>query len=262
MTSSFSVERVAGRSVVVHQLSRAPLRLLTPDNRGGAAWVFVSSLGGGFVGADSLQLDVDVRAGSVCWLSSQASSKAYRATHSFFGVDARVGEDACLLVWPDAVTCFAQASLRQVQRAQVAASGSLVWVDVLSAGRVARGERWAFDAFESRLSVDVGERPWLRDAVRLDSRHGSLDERLRGFDATATVTLLGPRLRAAAERIDELIRRRPLREPVLLTASRRDDGLVVRAGAPSLESLNEALRGLLRDDVTSVLGDDPFARKW
>ena len=73
------VERVGERSEVTRVLSQSPLRVLTPRNHGDAAWLFLSSLGGGFVGGDALSLDVRVGDGACCWLSSQASSKAYRA---------------------------------------------------------------------------------------------------------------------------------------------------------------------------------------
>lgn len=98
---------LADRSAVTGLKSHSPLRVLTPSNHGHAAWLFLSSLGGGFVGAVSVALDIAFGDGATCWLSSQASSKAYRASNSTFEVSASVEGAGTLFVWPDAVTCFA-----------------------------------------------------------------------------------------------------------------------------------------------------------
>ena len=56
--SAARVERVGARSEVTGLKSHSPLRVLTPSNHGHAAWLFLSSLGGGFVGGDSVSLEI------------------------------------------------------------------------------------------------------------------------------------------------------------------------------------------------------------
>ena len=63
-------DRPYDRSVVTRARSVAPLRLLTPASPGRAAWVYQSSLGGGFVGRDAIELAVDVAAGARLFLTS------------------------------------------------------------------------------------------------------------------------------------------------------------------------------------------------
>ncbi len=236
--------------------------MLTPGNHGHAAWLFLSSLGGGFVGADSLSLEIDVADAATCWLSSQASTKAYRASQSTFDMAARVEGSGSLYVWPDAVTCFAGASLKQSQRLSLNAQGSAMWVDIVSSGRVSRGERWAFEQFSSSLFVDVDGKPWLRESSVLSSLHGPLLERMAGLEAVATVVIVGPRHQALVERVAADIASRPAREAVLVAASAREGGIVIRVAAPALEPLNAALKLLLREAIAGALGDDPFSRKW
>lgn len=260
--SAARVERVGHRSEVTGLKSHSPLRVLTPSNHGHAAWLYVSSLGGGFVGADSVALDLAVGDGATCFLSSQASSKAYRASNSTFDVTASVEGSGTLVVWPDAVTCFAGASLRQTQRVSLSAKASVMWVDVLTAGRVSQGERWAFNRFANRLSIDVAGQPWLRESTLLSAEHGALSERMTGVEAVATVTVVGPAFGDLVESTQARIAERLARDPVLLTASPRPGGLVMRATAPSIESLTSALRALLQGPMALQLGDDPLARKW
>jgi urease accessory protein len=260
--SAVTVERVGAKSAVTRLMSRSPLRLLNPSNHGDAAWVFLSSLGGGFVGGDSVALDVRVGSGATCWLSSQASSKAYRASNSRFEVSAALEGDAVLIAWPDPVTCFAGASLEQTQRLVMSEASSVIWVDVLSAGRISRGERWAFSRFASRLFIDVEQRPWLRESTLLSQEHGDLAERLVGIDAVATVTMRGPAFEPWVGPIISRIEQRSPREPALVAASQREGGLLIRATAPSVEEMTSVLHTLLRDPIAACLGDSPFERKW
>ena len=134
--TSLEVQQVGARSVVTAAHARTPLRLLSPNNHGHAAWVFQSSHGGGFVGNDDVALTVDVQQGATLFLSSQASSKVYRGTRSRFCVDARVGEAATLIHWPDPIACFAGARLEQRQHFELCGSSNLLCVDAYTAGRV------------------------------------------------------------------------------------------------------------------------------
>jgi hypothetical protein len=56
-----TVERSRSRSVVTHAGSVAPLRLLAPANPWRAAWVYQSTLGGGFVGRDAVEVAAGAR---------------------------------------------------------------------------------------------------------------------------------------------------------------------------------------------------------
>lgn len=256
--SQLTVEQVRGRSAVTASRAHAPLQLLNPQNHGHAAWVYQSSLGGGFVRGDDVSLEVDVGPGAALYLSSQASSKAYKRTESTSTVTARVRGDGALVVWPEPVTCFANAGLTQRQRVSLEAASSLLFVDAFTAGRVARGERWAFHHLESRLEVERAGEPWLREAVRLSSTHGPIDARMQGLDAFATVVACGPAFSALCAQLLRTIGARPVRELVQVTCSPRDDGVVLRLAAARVDALLVELQALLAGAVIGFLGDAPL----
>ena len=260
--SELAVEHSRGRSVVSRALSVGPLRLLAPSGGGHAAWVYQSSLGGGFVGADDVALRVDVAAGASLFLSSQASTKVYRATRSRFALAASVGIDATLIAWPEPVTCFAGASFDQTQTFALAAGASLIVVDAWTAGRVARGERWAFERFATRVTVSIDGAPVLDEAVLLSPAHGALAMRQGDADACATIVIAGPRFAAAIDTIASAISTRRMDAAPLASASRWPWGLVVRIAARDPEALARFTSELLRGPTTDALGADPFARRW
>lgn len=238
------VKSVAGRSVVTTLTSEQPLKLLAPD-ASSAAWVYQSSYGGGFVGGDDVALEVRVAPEATLFLSSQASSKVYRAAKARFGLDVSVEAGATLVYWPDPVACFAGASLEQGLRFRLAQQARLLCVDAYSAGRVARGERWAFSKLDLSLRVERDGQTLLDEGVLLDPRHGPLEERLSGYEAFATAVLIGVDAPASAT-----------------AQSRWPYGTVLRFGAASVEALTNALRAALGPALLTLLGDDPFARKW
>ncbi|HUJ60680.1 MAG TPA: urease accessory protein UreD [Kofleriaceae bacterium] len=259
--SSLEIARVRNRSVVTSARSATPLRLLSPSGDGHAAWVYQSSLGGGFVGGDDVALRIDVTAGASLFLSSQASSKVYRGARSAFTLDVTVGEAATLVSWPDPVVCFAGAAFDQVQRFALEPTANLVAVDAWTAGRIARGERWTFERLSTRLALAIGGESVLHDATLVSGAHGELGTRFGELGAFATIVLAGPRLVEACDRLAARVATRALGWP-LITASRWPWGLVIRVGAAAGEPLARASYDLLRSDVIGLLGADPWARKW
>ncbi len=251
------------RTIVRAARAASPLALLTPRNHGHAAWVVLATFGGGLVDGDSIHLDVDVGPGAAGLLGTQASTKVYRCPTSTCRQSTRaaVAAGALLVMIPNPVACFAAARYEQSLSLDLAAGASLVLVDAFTAGRSARGERWAFHRYAARTAVSLAGAPLVHDSILLDPAHGELGARLGRFDAFATVVLTGPRaaaLAAAARDLPVPTRRAPLLQAV---SPLGDDGAVVRIAGESIEEVTKAVRARLAG-LGELLGDDPFARKW
>jgi urease accessory protein len=269
-TGHLVVERAAGdaggRSVVTSVRAASPLKLLTPRNAGPAAWVYASTYGGGLVNGDALRIGVAVGPAATVVLSTQASTKVYRSPDGTRSdIAARVADGGTLVSMPDPVVCFTGAGYEQHQAYDLAPGASLVVVDWLSCGRLARGERWAFDRYRSTLRVSLEGRIVCHDALTLSAEDGSLPDRLDRFETLATVTMIGPRFE---ERARALVARSSAEPPVrrawrLLTAAplAGGAGCLVRLASTSLEDAGRAIRQAL-DVLPALLGDDPWARKW
>lgn len=259
---------VSGESAVTSAFATSPMKLLTPRSRGRSAWVYTSSFGGGLVAGDQTQLDLTVGAGARCFVGTQASTKVYRnpaALPCGHVTRATIGENALLVFAPDAVQAFAEASYSQGQEFHLAAGAGLVLLEWFSAGRVARGERWAFTHFQSRNDVFLsGERVFV-DSIRLDSEDGSLlsQHRTGRFNCLATFLLIGEPLKEVAADLLQEISARPVERnaPLVCSASSIRDGALLRVAGESVELVGDELHRHLRS-LTTLLGDDPWARKW
>ncbi len=245
------------RSDVHRARGAGPLRLLCPRAGGNAAWIVTSSLGGGLVDGDHVALEVEVDAGATCVVTTQASTKVYKGTTTQ-RTQVRVVGDGAALVVPDAVVPYRDATYRQVTAIELAAESTLVLCDVITAGRIAYGERWSATRLDSLLTITIDGVLRLHDRVVLA---GDVAHRMRRFEALGTCVLLGPRVRElAAARLSEL---GPVERgaPVIVVGSPLADGALFRIAGESIEAVIHATRALLRE-ACAVLGEDPWSRKW
>ncbi len=274
-----SFQRAGDATAVRAAYADSPLRILTPRNHGDAAWAYLSTLGGGMVDGDALHLELFVEAAARAFVSTQGPTRVYRSARGCSSTCfARVDANAALLLLPNPLACFAGADYRQETRIELAASASLACWEILSAGRAARGERWAQRRSSSSLAVVRGGRTLIDEALLLDPRHGPLHERLGRFDAIATLLLVGPLFESARATVRAALDSAPLApgarvlaaaSPLGLNRSDRagsrdpgdgDGALLVRCAAASVEELVLSLRAHLAC-VPLLLGDNPWARR-
>jgi urease accessory protein len=258
-----AVERSGSRTVVSRALATSPLRLLMPNNHGHGAWVYLSTFGGGLVDGDHIDLRVRVDRSATLFLGTQASTKVYRSPR---GCSQRMVVDAAdgctVAIAPEPVVCFDGARYEQSTHVSLGPDASLLLLDGYTSGRRARGERWAMGLYSSRTTIERGGRTALVDATRLDPTHGAIARRMGCFDVLLTLTAMGPRSASVRE---AMLTPRPAPAPgdlaVYAASPIGTDGAIARVAARSFESASLALRPSFTE-LTRLLGDDPFARKW
>src|SRR5688572_19250989 len=261
--ASLHVGYVQGASAVVGCRSGTPLSLLTPRSRGSSVWAYTSSFGGGMVAGDEIQIDIKIDAGASCFLGSQASNKIYRNPHGFpctHRLRASLAERSLLVLAPDPVQCFAEASYEQEQVFHLAPDANLVLVDWLSAGRLSRGERWSFNRYASRNEIFQSERRSLLDAINLNTRAVPLTNRfgVGRFNCFATVVILGPLLNSHAQELLSRIATEAITpaSSLLISASPINEGALLRVAGMSIEEVGDVLYKNL-GFVSTLLKDDP-----
>lgn len=259
------------RTVVTRLVARSPLKLLTPRTAGArAAVVIASSYGGGLVAGDEVSVEINLGSEATAYFGTQASTKVYR---SLSGRGCRqqltvtAAEDAAIAVLPDPVVPFAGSRYEQRQRFDLHPAASLILLDWFTAGRSARGERWAFESYAARNDIYVGERHLLADAVRLDSGLSPIDapHRTGRFGCFATLVLVGPRLAKSASMLLDWVQQQPLTRAGDLAFSASplgDGGAILRAAGAGAETVGHWLRERLSGIVGIFLDEDPWRRKF
>jgi len=266
-------ERAGAATAVRTAYAESPLRFLTPRNHGSAAWAYTSTLGGGLVDGDAIELRVEVGKGARALVTTQGPTRVFRSSGCSglrpppvaggtpappagcrCETTARVEEDGALLLVPAPAACFGGARFEQRTGVDLAGGASLLLWDVLSAGR----DRWDFVRCSSAITIRREGKPLLDEAWLLDAAHGSLRERFGRFGAIGTLLLAGPLFDGAAlrEAVDAQAPRAGA--PLLQSASPLGaDATVVRLAADRVELLLAALRAHL-SPLRAFFGDDPW----
>jgi urease accessory protein len=258
-----SFRRSGKTTVLGAAFAASPLRLLTPRNHGGAAWVFLVNLGGGLVDGDRLDIRIAADPDTAAFIGTQASTKVYRSPQGCSQrLEVHVADGASLAIVPDPVVCFAGARYEQRIDISLAPTASLVLFDGYTSGRAARGERWQFAHFESRTTIARGGVPAFIEAARLDPAQGSIAERMDRFDVVVSLVAVGPRFASVRDAMLLPLAAPSPSDSVVVAASPVGvDGAVTRVAADSFENASRALRRSFVA-LALALGDDPFARKW
>jgi urease accessory protein len=120
---------------------------------------------GGLVGGDRLLIEIEAGAHAHACLTTPSATKVYRTLGEPARQEVllRLAPGAVVEYVPDHTIPFAGSDLRQSIRAEVGEGARLLVVDAFAAGRVARGETWAFSGLESALLVEDRAGWLLRD---------------------------------------------------------------------------------------------------
>jgi urease accessory protein len=262
------VELVFGESTATSTSASSPLKLLTPCSRGKSVWAYASNFGGGLVAGDETRLDLRIGAEARCFFGTQASTKVYRnPAHLPCSHTTRATlESGSLLVFaPDAVQAFAGSSYRQRQEFHLANDSGLVLLDWFTSGRAARGERWAFDHFQSRNDVFIDGRRVFVDSILLNADAEAIDSPHRAgrFNCFAMLLIVGQPFREAIAKLATEISSRPVERAATLICSTSavQAGIVLRVAGEDVETVSRELKQHLHF-LADFLGDDPWARKW
>ncbi len=267
-SAQLTVQSVSGQSAVTSAFASTPLKLLTPRSRGQSVWAYTSSFGGGFVAGDETHLDLRIGKNARCFLGTQASTKIYRNPRRRacgHVTQATVEENSLLVFAPDPVQPFANSSYTQRQTFQLGGGAGLVLVDWFTSGRAARGERWAFNRFQSRNEVFLSGDRIFMDSLLLDSTAEPITSphRTGRFNCFALMLLIGEPLLPAVANLLAAISARPVERtaPLIASASPIREGAILRVAGESVEQVGHELHHHLKF-ASALLGDDPWARKW
>jgi urease accessory protein UreH len=199
---------VAGRSRVRRSRAIPPVRFVHPRSASTSALVFSSALGGGMLEGDDYRFQLDCRENSTLMFAPQANTRIFPCpggTMTRQSVRGTVYANGLAVCGGDPVVPYAGSRFSQSQHWVLHPEGRLVILDWMIAGRLDRGEGFAFDSFESNTRVEAPNgRPLLCDAVFLNNGTESPvtlpiikgDSRARrgmgGFSSWMALHVLGP----------------------------------------------------------------------
>lgn len=150
-----------GKTVLTHSRFSHPWYSFPPlylDNTG-CATTFLTNPSGGFVGGDDLSLVAKLQEDTHVLFTTPSATKVYRTLQSpaVQSIDVSVGPNAILEWVPELTIPFAGSHFDQTINIGLDTGASLILWDALAAGRVARGEQWAFSHFSNQIKITLSD---------------------------------------------------------------------------------------------------------
>ncbi|MEO0508874.1 MAG: urease accessory protein UreD [Verrucomicrobiota bacterium] len=143
---------------LAQQWVRPPMHLAKVYHEDGWATNLLTSPTAGLLSGDLLEVDVELGPDTRVALISPAACRVHtmETGHAEVVQHYSVGENATLDVWPAPIMLQAGASLKQTTRLDVAASAQVLFCEIVSPGRAAHGESFAFESWRSRFEIYCG----------------------------------------------------------------------------------------------------------
>ena len=138
------------------QWVRPPLHLAKAYHEQEWAISLLTSPTAGLLDGDVLEIEATVAAGAKAALISPAACRVHTMEQGHATVEQvyRVEAGASLDVWPAPLVLQKDAALHQTTHLQVAADATVLLCEVVSPGRAAYGERFAFRQWRSNLKIE------------------------------------------------------------------------------------------------------------
>lgn len=158
----------------------APYKVLSPFKRDdGSIEVMILAVSAGIMEGDTQQIELETEPGAVMECTSQSFEKIHKMNEGYAKRETqiRVADDSTLIYRPLPVIPFAQSDF--VSRTEIHLAGAqsrMIYQEILSCGRSASGERFAYRRYDARILVRREGKLVYRENCRFDPNRYEMEE--------------------------------------------------------------------------------------
>jgi urease accessory protein len=258
------LERRGARTVLAGQRMTPPLQVMAPmELADGSAYVVILNNGGGLVGGDSMRIEIELGSGSRAAITTASAGKVYRTTgpSASHQTTIRLGAGARLDYLPDHLIPHAGAALIQRLTVMMETGSRAILYGALAAGRIGRGERFAFRRIEDSTAVWYDGRPILLSRALLEPAKRALDGAglMEQSDYIASLVVAGESCEkwgAVAAGLQERLQTAGVSGGASPLTSA---GCQVRWMAPGAEVLRRSAAAIYGEAARMAFGESPIA---
>ena len=199
-----------GRTVLTDVSFTAPYKIMKPfEKPDGSIQVMPLCASAGIMKGDVQEFDYQVDSGASLEILSQSFEKIHRMEGGSAArrVQVRVAENACLSYFPQPVIPFAGSAFDSRMEIHLEdASSRLFLMDILSCGRAACGERFAYRRFASRVEIRRSGELIYRDNTRYEPEQMPMEGMglYEGFSHMANIFLTVQDAKSGSVLLDEI----------------------------------------------------------
>lgn len=143
----------SGKSIITKQFSQAPLQILRSlyleNSLPEMAYIYMISTSGGILQGDRYRIDITLKNNAIAHMTTQGATRIYGMNSNFATqiLNITVGDNCYLEYIPDQIIPYKNSRYYQKVNLNVHDNSTLVYSEVLTAGRVAMGESFEYDIY-------------------------------------------------------------------------------------------------------------------
>ena len=238
-------------------LSKAPFliqKAMYPDlEHPHFAHIYIMSSSGGILQGDEQKIDIIMDRNSIARITTQSATKIYKMEDGYASqfINIHSQEGSYLEFVPHQIIPFKSSRFYQEVNLEVEENAILIYSEIISAGRIASGEKFDFDLCFLRTSAHRNDQILFTDVMNLSHKDKTNLESIFGEkNIFSTVYMIG--CSTQIEKIVDKINLATENTSLLSSCSTlpRDSGIIVRMLGNSVSeimNLTESLTSILRD---------------
>lgn len=250
-----------GRETILSRCySRSPWHLFPPItlDETGCAYTLLLNPSGGLVGGDRLAIRARVGAEAHVLFSTPSSNRVYRSLSKVARQSVELTiESGALVEWvPEPTIPFAGSRFQQEIDVRVGPRAAVLLWDAIAAGRIARGERWAFTSLGNEIRITAASGATVLERSCLGSHEAGGGLGLAGeWNYVASLYVISDKPEAGGWKRLENRLAEILEEPSSVLASVSEPaapGLAIKLlarSAPDLSAMQEVLWRVIRSEL-------------
>ncbi|MCC8042506.1 MAG: urease accessory protein UreD [Oscillospiraceae bacterium] len=166
---NLTAENRNGQTVITHSSFTAPLKIAQPFYRDGYTEVMMMAAAAGILEGDFYDISLTVRKGAALKFTEQSYTKIFKSGKkgSSRRIRITVESGGRLHYLPTPTIPFAGSAFCDSTEIHLESGSKFIMTDILSAGRIAMNERFAFKSYRTRTAVYSDERLCFLDNRRL-----------------------------------------------------------------------------------------------
>jgi urease accessory protein len=237
-------------------LSKAPFliqKAMYPDtDYPHFAHVYMMSSSGGILQGDEQEIHIMMGKNSAARITTQSATKIYKMENGYASqyINISSKEGSYLEFVPHQIIPFKSSRFYQEVNLEIENNSVLIYSEIISAGRIASGEKFDFDLCFLRTSAHRNGKMLFTDVINLNHKDKTnLESLFGGKDVFSTIYIIGSSIQI--ERIAEEISLATKNTSLLASCSSLpyNSGIIVRMLADSVSqavSLTESITSVLR----------------
>lgn len=221
-------------SYIARQYYKLPLQVMTPfyQDMDGTVFLYLLNPSGGVLDYDNFKIEVKIKDGAKTWIGTPSATKIYKRRDEKAPVACQqnifyVGQGSVLEYCPEEIIPYADSAFIQKNNFYLNEDSTLLAWDILSSGRMLRGEIFQFEQYASQTHIYVNDVPVLIDKMLINPDELNVKnlQCMREYLYAATIYVYAEA--CTNEFVDDLIKRAQNYEDGLFGASLVTEKLVV-----------------------------------